>query len=86
MAEGWKTDERVTRREKIKCNEDVRYRSQKGKSVMDICLGEIIIISQGKSAIFVSLFRCDIGGTGVSECHQLSQYYERVFGSPCTSQ
>lgn len=52
MAARWKTDERV-QREEIKCNEDVGYRSQKGGTLMDICLNEIVIISQGKLKVIV---------------------------------
>ena len=55
-AEGKKTDERQEmgkRSREEKCNEDVGYRSQKGKRVMDIHLDEIVMTSQGKLKVIV---------------------------------
>lgn len=39
--------------EELRRNEDVGYRSQRGKSLLDICLDEIVLIPPGKLKVIV---------------------------------
>lgn len=41
------------REEELRRNEDVGYRSQRGKSLLDICLDEIVLIPPGKLKVIV---------------------------------
>lgn len=39
--------------EELRCNEDVEHRSQRGKSLLDICRVEIVFIPPGKLKVIV---------------------------------
>lgn len=54
---GGKINERrlaaAEREEELRRNEDVGCRSQRGKSLLDICLDEIVLIPPGKLKVIV---------------------------------